>query len=145
MTTNQPREAALWFARHNREVFPVHGILSVDDAFVCDCSKGPRCTSPGKHPIAGLAPHGFKSASKAPATIEHWWTCVPRANIGLATGGVVVLDVDPRHGGDRSLADLEAKFGALPSTVRASTGGGGQHIYFRPKYQMTSGVIAPGL
>jgi hypothetical protein len=45
--------------------------------------------------------------------------------------GFVVVDVDPRHGGDKSLAELEAKHGPLPKTRRARSGGGGEHRYFR--------------
>lgn len=55
------------------------------------------------------------------------------ANVGIATGpasSLVVLDIDPRHGGDDSLADLQSEHGALPLTVTALTGGGGQHHYF---------------
>jgi hypothetical protein len=43
---------------------------------------------------------------------------------------VVVIDIDPHHGGDRALAELEAKHGKLPPTWRVNTGGGGQHIFF---------------
>jgi hypothetical protein len=39
--------------------------------------------------------------------------------------GLVVLDVDPRHGGDESIRNLK-----LPPTVEALTGGGGWHEYF---------------
>jgi Bifunctional DNA primase/polymerase, N-terminal len=41
-----------------------------------------------------------------------------------------VLDVDLPDGPD-SLAGLEARYGALPETVRVLTGGGGLQIYFR--------------
>jgi hypothetical protein len=43
---------------------------------------------------------------------------------------VVVLDVDPRHGGDAMLEQLEAKHGMLPRTLTAITGSGGQHLWF---------------
>jgi hypothetical protein len=57
--------------------------------------------------------------------------CKPDANIGGATGAIVAVDVDPRHGGDAALSKLEARHGALPRTWRAITGSGGAHIYFR--------------
>ena len=63
-----------------------------------------------------------------------WDGPLAKPNIGIVTGaesGVVVLDVDPRNNGDKTLADLEAKFGALPKTWRFVTGGGGLHILFR--------------
>ncbi len=53
----------------------------------------------------------------------------PEANVGVATGdGLVVLDVDPRHGGDRSLIELEEGHGDVV-TLAARTGGGGVHLY----------------
>jgi len=54
--------------------------------------------------------------------------------VAIVTGrlsGLVVLDVDPRHGGDASLAAFEARHGPLPATVESRTGGGGRHFYFR--------------
>lgn len=67
------------------------------------------------------------------AEIRRWFDRWPRANLGLVTGavsGVVVLDVDPAHGGDASLAALMEEHGTLPRTVEARTGGGGRHVYF---------------
>jgi hypothetical protein len=43
---------------------------------------------------------------------------------------VVVVDIDPAHGGDASLADLVASNGPLPATLEVSSGGGGRHLYF---------------
>lgn len=60
-------------------------------------------------------------------------TARPFANLGILTGpasGVWVLDVDPRHGGDRALAELEAVHGRLPVTYTVRTGSGGWHLYF---------------
>ena len=56
-------------------------------------------------------------------------------NWGIATGegsGVWVLDIDPRHGGDKTLAQLEAQHGPLPLTPTVGTGGGGKQFYFTP-------------
>lgn len=63
-----------------------------------------------------------------------WWRRWPDANIGVATGGeagLVVVDVDPRNGGEDGLHALVCRLGALPLTVCANTGGGGVHLYFR--------------
>jgi hypothetical protein len=43
----------------------------------------------------------------------------------------IVIDVDPDHGGDETLADLEGIHGRLPDTVEAIAGSGGRHIYFK--------------
>jgi hypothetical protein len=61
-----------------------------------------------------------------------WWSKFPEANIAIATGSrsrSVILDVDPRRGGDASLRELERSHGALPDGPRVQTGGGGEHIY----------------
>ena len=66
--------------------------------------------------------------------ITGWYQRWTDANVGIVTGmlsGLVVLDIDPRHGGDDSLALWETEHGSLPHTVEAVTGGGGRHIYFR--------------
>jgi hypothetical protein len=69
------------------------------------------------------------------------------ANIGLACGGkLVVIDVDPRHGGDKSLSELEAQHGAI-ETVCVNTGGGGSHLYLSPNGTQVRGRIGlmPGI
>ena len=43
---------------------------------------------------------------------------------------LVVLDIDPNHGGDASVGRLERQLAPLPVTVQATTGGGGRHLYF---------------
>jgi hypothetical protein len=65
--------------------------------------------------------------------VARWFRRWPDANVAVVTGavsGLVVLDVDVRHGGADSLAQLEARYGPLPRTVEAITGGGGRHLYF---------------
>jgi hypothetical protein len=65
--------------------------------------------------------------------VETWFRDCPTCNVGVVTGGVsglVVLDVDPEHGGSESLTRLERRHGPLPPTVEAATGGGGRHLYF---------------
>jgi putative DNA primase/helicase len=53
------------------------------------------------------------------------------ANVAIATGaGLVVLDHDPRSGGDDGLATLRAEHGDLPATPTVRTGSGGTHWYF---------------
>jgi putative DNA primase/helicase len=105
-------------------VFPVHFINDGE----CSCGRGDECHSPGKHPMTA---NGFKDASTDLDQIEEWWGEHPEANIGVATGnGLTVLDIDPDHGGDKSLARLKERFGDLPETLNVNTGGGGTHDYF---------------
>ena len=136
-------QAALAYAqRLSWPVFPCHWIT---EAGTCSCNR-PDCDSPGKHPLTG---HGFKEASRDEAQIQSWWSKWPLANIGIATGAVSgfdVLDIDPRHGGDISLEDLEAQHGKLPETAEQITGGGGRHILFRHVLGLKSrNEILPGI
>ena len=80
-----------------------------------------------------LTAHGFKDATTDEAQIREWWTRWPDAGIGMPTGpksGVVVLDEDPRHGGDVSLKQFIEENGALPAGPVSRTGGGGRHFFF---------------
>jgi hypothetical protein len=70
--------------------------------------------------------------------------------VAIVTGGVsglVVLDVDPRHGGDRSLRQLELDEGPLPVTLESRTGGGGRHLWFSSGGSpgSPSRILAPGI
>ena len=99
-------------------VLPLHSIKDGG----CTCGNA-DCHSPGKHP---LTKNGVKDATNTPGTILGWRGRWPDSNTGVATGrGLVVLDIDPRNGGDESLAELIEKYGPLPETVTVSTGGGG--------------------
>ncbi|WP_455977692.1 bifunctional DNA primase/polymerase [Methylorubrum populi] len=131
------------------QVLPLHGIIQDTHGILrCTCaSEGCRC--PGKHPLAEIAPNGVKNATSCIPTIMHWLEMYPRANIGLATGQIIVLDIDPRHGGDVSIEHLESVHGQLPHTCRVLTGGGGEHIYFRTnsdvKINNSAGKLGAGL
>ncbi len=134
-------DAALDYTRRGWRVFPLH----TPQANGCSCEKQ-DCQHPGKHP---RTPHGFQDATRDQAAIREWWNRWPTANIGVVTGaasGIVVLDIDPRHGGDDSFATLEREQGELPRTVESLTGGGGRHLYFaHPGGTLRSKLIAPGI
>ena len=113
-------------------VFPIYEIRSDGK---CSCGKD-NCSSPGKHPRTS---DGFKNASKDPAVVREWWTRNPRSNIGVVTGktsGIFAIDIDPRHGGDKSWETLLSQNEDIPTTVESVTGGQGRHILF--KYPTTS-------
>lgn len=81
-------------------------------------------------------------------TRDWFWTAAPSANIGAATGnGIVAIDIDPRHGGEQSLAELQRKHGELPATLTTRTGGGGRHLLFRSdaKLANSAAALGPGL
>ena len=93
------------------------------------------CSPKTKKP---LTPHGCKDAKKDPGAIKAWWTRYPDAGIGIATGSisnllVIDLDLDEEKGidGIHEMRMWESENGELPETVRAITGRGGAHIYYK--------------
>ncbi len=84
-----------------------------------------------KRPLVPWREYQQRRAGKT--EISGWFERCPDANIGVVTGQVsnlVVIDIDPRHGGEESLRRLEKRHGPLPPTLTAKTGGGGRHLYF---------------
>jgi bifunctional DNA primase/polymerase-like protein/primase-like protein len=85
--------------------------------------------------------------------VNRWWTQWPTANIAVATGrgsGVVILDVDMKHGqnGEAELGKLEAKHGPLPPTVETITPHKGRQLWFRaPEFAVrnSASALASGL
>jgi hypothetical protein len=60
----------------------------------------------------------------------------------------VVVDVDPKNGGDASWQDLQNSYGEVPETLTCLTGGGGLHLYYEHPggaLRQTAGVLGPGL
>jgi putative DNA primase/helicase len=143
-------EAALDFARRGIAVFPLHYPVERDGKLWCTCGsqKCSESTNAAKHPYARLAPRGLLDAVTDPRVIRRWWGPGVPYNLAIRTGeesGVVVVDVDPRHEGDKTLADLEGRFGALPETWRFLTGGDGEHILFKyPGYRIKNGAGSLG-
>jgi hypothetical protein len=90
--------------------------------------------------------HRMPSQAEVTAWFERW----PKANLAVITGaisGIVVVDIDPKNDGDRSLATLEVRHGPLPATMESITGGGGRHVYFaHPGREVRNRVgLAPGI
>jgi len=126
-------EAALFYASCGLAVVPLHDVRSG----MCSCAK-PYLDGEGKpfHKSAGKHPRTVNGSSEATTDagqITKWWDEWPRANVGVRADGtsVVILDVDPRNGGDVTLKELEVRYGALPDTPTVGTGGGGLQYYFK--------------
>lgn len=135
--------AALFYISRNWPVFPVY---EPDGRGGCSCGN-PKCPNPAKHPRTS---HGVLDATTNEARIRAWWTQWPEANIGFATGqqsGAIVLDVDPRHGGDESMSQVEAMGDTPIKTMESLTGGGGRHLFFgHPGTPVKNRIgILPGL
>ena len=121
-------DEALRYAKAGIPVFPLHW-LKQDGT--CSCRLGDMCQAKGKHP---RIKNWSDEATTDVAKITGWWNQTPLANIGIPMGeksGLVALDVDTRHDGDKSLTDLVAEYGALPKTITATTGSGGKHYIFK--------------
>jgi hypothetical protein len=102
----------------------------------------------GKRPLVSW--EEFQQRVPDASEVRGWFARWPDAGVAIVTGALselVVLDVDPRHGGERSLAELEREHGSLPRSLEAATGGGGRHVYFRhPGGVVRNRVgLAPGL
>ena len=121
----------------------------LDDAKTYAARGWPVLPCKGKVPVT---PHGVKDASQDEEKINVWFGNAQTHNVGIATGrtsDLIVLDIDPRHGGDFSLEALEDAHGELPQTVEVKTGGGGRHLYFQfpegIEIKNGSNVLGPGL
>lgn len=138
---------ALTYAARGWPVVPLYWPTSTAPQVRCAC--GSSSCRVGKHPIGGLVPHGLKDASTDAARVLAWWKAAPQANVGIVLGeaaGMFALDIDPRHGGDCTLAEM--KTAELPDTLRAFTGGGGEHLLFAwpgRRVACSAGALGPGV
>jgi hypothetical protein len=102
-------------------------------------------------PLAGKVPltrHGVHDATSTSAQIERWWRRWPTANIGGAVPlGVVVLDVDPRNGGQESWSEVvDGREVPETLTTLSGRGDGGMHLYFlRPGGELSARAVPPGI
>lgn len=121
-------DAALNYARRGWRVFPLQ----------------PKDKRPAISAWTDQATVGAKQ-------IKAWWKVQPNANVAIATGpesSIVVIDIDTKSDGDRSLEDLAQTFGPLPPTYTVATGGGGWHYYFaypRGEIHNSQSLLAKGI
>ena len=127
--TSDAGRNALWISDALEiPVFPLYEPVKTDDgSIICSCTAGAQCRNAGKHPRTET---GFRAATTDHVQITAWWRRWPAANVGIATGTIVVVDVDPRNGGEASLDALIAEHGPLPKTLTVRSGDG-RHYYFK--------------
>jgi hypothetical protein len=116
-----PGAAALRYAALGWPVLPLH---TPDHEGRCSCGRT-DCPKPGKHPRNH---RGLRDATADAVQIGAWWATWPDANVGVATGRLVIVDVDCAHG-RAALATLEQTHEPLPPTLTAVTCRG-VHLYF---------------
>lgn len=116
-------QAALEYAELGYRVFP------------CVSDKNP---SP-------LTSQGFKDASTDADQIRRWWRRYPNACIGIATEGLLVVDIDaPPNPWLSDQPELAVELLAAPTSL--TPGGGRHHIFRRPEgksWSCTVGRLAP--
>lgn len=122
-------EISCEFVRAGMRLFPLHRFRQGK----CECGHS-NCTAVGKHPARV---DWVKSPIIDEAVLDTWLDgdlMPPYMGLGWALdAGHIVIDVDPRNGGNESFAALQADIGidlidACSAVVR--TGGGGWHLYF---------------
>jgi putative DNA primase/helicase len=122
--------AALAYAQAGVDIFPLHTPMFGRDGVKCSCARA-DCINIGKHP---RTKNGFKDATRDEAQIQIWYKMWPDANIGASTAGMVVVDVDPDHGGELTWKALERDYGRVETwTVLTGEHEGtrGQHLWYR--------------
>lgn len=148
-TATAPRLiAALSFVRRGWPVVPLHDV----SMGFCSCNDGSEkhaASSAGKHPIARNWQH---SSITDEEIMRGFFAGRPGMNFGVKTGqqaGIWVLDVDPKHDGDKRLAELTTQHGNLPDTYTQRTGSGGLHHFWSLPVDFTPtnsrGSLPPGL
>jgi hypothetical protein len=134
-------EVVLAYARRGWRVFPLHTATNTGCSCGKDCGK-----DRGKHPRVKDWPH---VATTDPEQIRRWWTRWRAANIAILAGdGLIIVDIDPRNGGDLTIEDLEAEHGKFPETVESVTGSGGRHLFYQhsgAKCQRWPATLGPGV
>lgn len=122
-------ENAIEFVQAGLRVFPLHRIKHG----ACECGNR-NCLAAGKHPARN---EWVKQPLVDEAVIDTWLDgemMEPYTGIGWALdAGHIVIDIDPRNGGDIAFERLQADIGvnlidACSAVVK--TGGGGLHLYF---------------
>jgi hypothetical protein len=142
------REAAVAYAVAGYEVFPLRGKLPHGNCPACE-PRSPRYQPHAAGECEHELCHGLYAATCDPARVACWWTRWPQANIGTRVpASLLVLDIDPRHGGHQHLAQLECDLSPLPPT-RVSVSGrgdGGQHRWFlHPGGALSAARLGGGL
>ncbi len=130
---------AVEYAVRNWKVFPLRGkVPAIGNPHPQGSRERRECKGD-----CGLPGHGVLDATTDMKTVIGWWGGrYAGANIGgRVPESMFVLDVDPRHGGDKTAKALQDAYGVLPPTLTtvSGRGDGGIHLFFR----RPAGVLSP--
>jgi hypothetical protein len=141
-------EAALAYAAAGYEVFPLRGKLPHGNCPACE-PRSPRYQRHQAHECIHELCHGLYAATSDQGRVGRWWARWPQANIGARVPAtLLVLDLDPRHGGLDRLAELEREHEPLPPTrvSLSGRGDGGHHRWFlHPGGQLSAARLGGGV
>ncbi|MGQ2186083.1 bifunctional DNA primase/polymerase [Bradyrhizobium barranii] len=140
--TSAPVKTKLDWALEAAQYIPVHPLRWYVDPGVNATSKEREAAV--RSAKAALLTDWPNRATQDPEQIRKWWAQWPDANIGGATNDLVVVDIDPRNGGDETFAELQA-IEHFPDTATTRTQSGGRHlIYVTPDGPLKGGTGALG-
>ena len=111
--------------------FKVFGLHGVDADGVCGCGNE-ECQALFKHPRISNWQHTPQWADEQVEVME--MTGQFDTGFGVLCDGYLIIDIDPRNGGNEGYAALVSDTGVdykKESGLVVATGGGGWHIYFK--------------
>lgn len=110
--------------------FPIIGIHAMDHDMNCTCERA-ECKAAGKHPVMSNWQMGVMWDDEQ---LENMDGAGQLKSFGVLVKGYLVIDIDPRNGGNEgyealcSVLDVEL---ADEAAFVVNTGGGGKHIYYK--------------
>jgi len=123
-TVSSNTRAAQRYAECGYPVLAVWGLRNG----ACTCPEASDCKTPGKHPIER---QWQRHATLDKDAIQKLFNRYPGAHIGIMPPkGCVIVDVDPRNGGDKLIKKLRGSQ-RVPATPVQRSGGGGWHYVFK--------------
>ena len=141
--SDNPRlQAALSYLARGWSIASAHYVISAEDAVLrCSCRQISCTKSQGKHP--NISWRAYIGRHPTVNEVQTWWRRKPEANVAVVTGeisGLVVVDIDPRHGGDLMWEGVKEQED-VPETLTVITASGGQHLYFQHPGHYVKGLV----
>lgn len=115
---------------YHKAGFPVIGIYPIDHDRKCTCER-PDCQAAGKHPIMSNWQMGVIWEDDQLESMAEYGKL---KSFGVLVNGYLVIDIDPRNGGNDGYEalcqELDMELSDESGFV-VNTGGGGKHIYYK--------------